>query len=74
MCLSAIDWEAVRGSGVTFAFIKATEGGDRADPQFLSSRRAARAEQAGDEKDALLVRLLRHGRLLCAFVEAMKSP
>lgn len=30
----AIDWGRVRGSGVSFAFIKATEGADHADPNF----------------------------------------
>lgn len=29
-----INWNAVRSSGVSFAFIKATEGGDHADPNF----------------------------------------
>ncbi|MDT1062921.1 GH25 family lysozyme [Paracoccus sp. CPCC 101403] len=29
-----IDWGRVRGSGVSFAFIKATEGADHADPNF----------------------------------------
>ncbi len=29
-----IDWEAVKGSGVQFAWIKATEGGNRADDMF----------------------------------------
>lgn len=29
-----IDWRRVRTSGVSFAFIKATEGGDHADPNF----------------------------------------
>jgi lysozyme len=29
-----IDWNAVRRSGVAFAFIKATEGGDRVDDRF----------------------------------------
>lgn len=29
-----IDWNKARSSGVTFAFIKATEGGDVADPKF----------------------------------------
>ncbi len=29
-----IDWGLVRGSGVSFAYIKATEGGDHADPSF----------------------------------------
>lgn len=31
-----INWAAVRGSGVSFAFIKATEGGDHADPNFMT--------------------------------------
>lgn len=29
-----IDWPAVRRAGIAFAFIKATEGGDHADPAF----------------------------------------
>ena len=29
-----INWDRVRSSGVSFAFIKATEGGDYADPSF----------------------------------------
>ncbi|WP_422385741.1 GH25 family lysozyme [Paracoccus suum] len=29
-----IDWQRVRASGVSFAFIKATEGGDHSDPAF----------------------------------------
>lgn len=29
-----IDWQAVREAGVSFAFIKATEGGDRIDERF----------------------------------------
>lgn len=37
-----IDWEAVRGSGVTFAFIKATEGGDRLDDRFRENWEGAR--------------------------------
>ncbi len=31
-----IDWPRVAGSGVSFAYIKATEGGDVADPMFAS--------------------------------------
>ena len=31
-----VDWQKVRNSGVTFAFIKATEGGDRVDDEFKS--------------------------------------
>lgn len=30
----AIDWPAVRAGGISFAYIKATEGGDRVDPAF----------------------------------------
>lgn len=30
----AIDWRAARAAGVSFAYIKATEGGDLADPKF----------------------------------------
>ena len=32
-----IDWNAVAGSGVKFAWIKATEGGDRADERFQAN-------------------------------------
>ena len=38
-----IDWHGVRASGVGFAFIKATEGGDHTDARFLDNWRAARA-------------------------------
>jgi lysozyme len=38
----AIDWQAVRGDGITFAFIKASEGGDLVDPQFQRNWRASR--------------------------------
>ncbi|MEE9052168.1 GH25 family lysozyme [Brucella melitensis] len=31
---SDVDWSAVRASGISFAFIKATEGGDRVDERF----------------------------------------
>lgn len=30
-----IDWEAVAGDNITFAYIKATEGEDFSDPQFM---------------------------------------
>lgn len=40
---SSVDWEKARGSGVSFAFIKATEGGDRVDDKFAEHWRAARA-------------------------------
>ncbi|TVP96768.1 MAG: glycoside hydrolase [Roseinatronobacter sp.] len=40
----AIDWPAVRAGGVGFAYIKATEGGDHADPLFSDNwQGAARA-------------------------------
>ena len=38
-----IDWPRVRASGVAFAFIKATEGGDHADDRFADNWAAARA-------------------------------
>jgi lysozyme len=37
------DWMAARNAGVNFAFIKATEGGDRIDPLFQSHVTAAEA-------------------------------
>ena len=37
-----IDWLQVRKSGVQFAFIKATEGGDHLDPKFLDNWYAAK--------------------------------
>ncbi|MFZ5677116.1 MAG: GH25 family lysozyme [Pseudomonadota bacterium] len=40
-----IDWKKVRDAGIHFAYIKATEGGDRLDPKFLYNWRAAK--QAG---------------------------
>ena len=41
----AIDWRQAKKSGVSFAFIKATEGGDLLDPKFDLHRRGA--EKAG---------------------------
>ncbi|WBU55906.1 glycoside hydrolase family 25 protein [Paracoccus sediminicola] len=38
-----INWGQVRGSGVSFAFIKATEGGDHSDPNFQRYWREAAA-------------------------------
>ena len=32
-----VDWMAVADSGVDFAYIKATEGGDRLDPKFFQN-------------------------------------
>lgn len=37
----AIDWPQVRRSGVSFAYLKATEGGDVVDPMFAENRRGA---------------------------------
>lgn len=33
---TGVDWDLARGSGVNFAFVKATEGGDVLDPMFPS--------------------------------------
>lgn len=38
-----IDWRTAKASGVSFAFLKATEGGDFADPLFDDHRRGAQA-------------------------------
>jgi lysozyme len=45
-----IDWQAVRGGGIDFAFIKATEGGTFTDPQF--ARNWAAAADAGIARGA----------------------
>lgn len=45
-----IDWQAVRGGGIDFAFIKATEGGTYTDPQF--ARNWAAAADAGITRGA----------------------
>ncbi|MGH6833822.1 MAG: glycoside hydrolase family 25 protein, partial [Methyloceanibacter sp.] len=37
-----INWDSVRDAGVSFTFIKATEGGDHLDPKFLDNWHAAR--------------------------------
>ncbi|MGE3872955.1 MAG: GH25 family lysozyme [Parvibaculaceae bacterium] len=37
-----IDWKKVGDAGIHFAYIKATEGGDRLDPKFLDNWRAAK--------------------------------
>jgi lysozyme len=39
----AIDWERAQAAGVSFAFIKATEGGDRVDAMFAAHWEGARA-------------------------------
>jgi lysozyme len=38
-----IDWHTVRASGIDFAFIKATEGGDHTDDRFFDNWQGARA-------------------------------
>ncbi|MBX9741615.1 MAG: glycoside hydrolase family 25 protein [Beijerinckiaceae bacterium] len=38
-----IDWHAVKASGVAFAFIKATEGGDHLDSKFMQNWQGAKA-------------------------------
>src|ERR1700679_3322509 len=45
-----IDWNAVANSGVKFAWIKATEGGDRADERFEANW--AGAKQVGIARGA----------------------
>jgi lysozyme len=47
---SDIDWSRATASGVSFAFLKATEGGDHLDPSFESHWRAA--HQAGIPRGA----------------------
>lgn len=38
-----VDWAQARANGASFAFLKATEGGDIVDPAFAGNWRAARA-------------------------------
>ncbi len=38
-----IDWNAVKASGVRFAWIRATEGGDNADEKFMQNWQGAKA-------------------------------
>jgi lysozyme len=45
-----IDWERVAGDDITFAYIKATEGGDHVDREFL--RNWIAADQAGLRRGA----------------------
>jgi lysozyme len=45
-----IDWRKARAAGVRFAFIKATEGGDYVDPNFLQNWEGAK--QAGIARGA----------------------
>lgn len=46
----AVDWQTARQAGVSFAFLKATEGGDRVDPAFAQNW--AMAEAAGVPRGA----------------------
>ncbi|TKT74132.1 GH25 family lysozyme [Aquamicrobium sp. LC103] len=39
----SVDWHSARGSGISFAFIKATEGGDRLDDLFHEHWQATKA-------------------------------
>ncbi|WP_298428199.1 GH25 family lysozyme [Rhodoblastus sp.] len=38
-----VDWNAVQQGGVKFAYIKATEGGDRIDPKFVQNWQGAKS-------------------------------
>ncbi len=38
-----VNWDAVHEGGVKFAYIKATEGGDRIDPNFVRNWQGAKA-------------------------------
>jgi lysozyme len=40
---TSVDWAQVKASGISFAFIKATEGGDRVDDYFHEHWRGAKA-------------------------------
>ena len=40
---SSVDWHEARRSGISFAFIKATEGGDRVDDRFAQHWEGAKA-------------------------------
>ena len=51
-----IDWNSVRSSGVQFAWIKATEGGDRVDDKFAQNW--ASAKGGGHPARGLSFRLL----------------
>lgn len=45
-----VDWQKIADAGIHFAFIKATEGGDRVDPKFRANWRGAK--QAGIARGA----------------------
>jgi lysozyme len=38
-----VDWAKARAAGISFAYIKATEGGDHVDPKFLQNWQAAKS-------------------------------
>src|SRR6185312_9942580 len=40
---NAVNWSKLRSEGLAFAFIKATEGGDRVDERFEQNWRGARS-------------------------------
>ncbi|TWH36690.1 MULTISPECIES: GH25 family lysozyme [unclassified Aminobacter] len=40
---ASVDWHQARRAGISFAFIKATEGGDRVDDKFMEHWRNAKA-------------------------------
>ncbi|MDW6020814.1 GH25 family lysozyme [Mesorhizobium sp. BAC0120] len=40
---SSVDWENARAAGISFAFLKATEGGDRVDDNFAENWQKAKA-------------------------------
>ena len=40
---TAVDWHRARANGISFAFVKATEGGDRLDTMFAEHWRGTRA-------------------------------
>ncbi len=42
---TSIDWPKAKASGISFAFIKATEGGDRVDDYFVEHWNATRARR-----------------------------
>lgn len=71
----AIDWPAVAGGGVAFAYVKASEGGDYRDPELVTNWQGARG--AGLKVGAYhFYRLCRPGALQAAnFLDALpKDP
>ena len=60
-----IDWQKVGDAGIHFAYIKATEGGDRLDPKFLDNWQAA--------KDAGIARGAYHVMYWCRVAKEQAS-